>query len=128
LNNVLKIEYTLIVHYPRLASSIKDDEARKLALKLGTDSVRHADIVSRAITTLGGRPAWTFAPLPEDFDILQIFRIQLEKEKLALKLHRQAADLAQSRPIAAALKAIAVDEEHHIAAVELIIKKITPAK
>ena len=128
LNNALKIEYTLIVHYPRLAASIQDNEARKLALKLGTDSVNHADIVSRAITALGGRPAWAFAPLPEDFDILQIFRTQLEKEKLALKLHRQAADLAPSQALAAAFKAIAADEERHIEMVELIIKKITPSK
>ena len=128
LNKILKIEYTLIVHYPRLADSIRDNETRKLALKLSTDSVKHADSVSRAITALGGRPVWAFEPLAEDFDILQIFRTQLEKEKLALKLHRQAADLAPSQPLAAAFKTIATDEERHIEIVELIIKKITPSK
>jgi rubrerythrin len=128
LNTALQMEYTLIVHYPRLAGDIQDDEARALAFKLGTDSVRHADIVSKTITALGGQPAWSFAPLPDYIDLLSIFKTQLNKEKAAFTLYEDAATLTSSRSLADSFTAIANEELRHIEMVELIIKKITLAK
>ena len=60
LNQGLQLEYSLIVHYPRLSSAIKDEETRKLVLKLGNDSIRHADIVAGVISGLGENPLWSF--------------------------------------------------------------------
>ena len=47
LNQILKLEYSLIIYYPRLASSISDPEIKDLVLKLGKYSIRHADIVAK---------------------------------------------------------------------------------
>jgi bacterioferritin len=91
---------------------------------LGTASVHHADIVANAITQLGGQPSWGFSPFPEDDDILNIFQIQLEKEKKALELHRQSANLVPSGSLAKSLAALADEERHHIEIVNKIISKL----
>ena len=54
LNQALRVEYSIILYSPRLASSIEDEEIRKLVLELGHASTTHADVVARAIRELGG--------------------------------------------------------------------------
>jgi bacterioferritin len=124
LNSALELEYSLIIHYPRLASTIHDDEVREMVLQLGTVSIHHADIVANAITQLGGQPSWAFSPFPEGDDILHIFKVQLEKEKKALELHRQSANLVPSGPLANSLAALADEERDHIEIVNKIISKL----
>jgi len=127
LNEALRLEYTLIVHYPRLAAGIGDEETRKLVQGLGTASVHHADVVSEAITQLGGKPDWTFAPFPHIEDPQQIFQIQLRKEQQALELHRKAAGLVPPGPMATAIESLAREEEAHISTVEKIIVRLKEA-
>jgi rubrerythrin len=124
LNEALRLEYTLIVHYPRLAAGIPDEETRKLVQQLGTASVHHADVVSEAVTQLGGKPDWTFAPFPQIEDPRQIFEIQLRKEQQALELHRKAAGLVPPGPMAAAIESLAQEEQVHISMVEKIIARL----
>ena len=125
LNTALKIEYSLIVHYPRLASEIQDDETRKLALELGTASVAHADIVARAITKLGGKPVWAFTPLPDNQNIVNIFQDQLKKQEESYKLHLEAAGLISPDTLAAAFESLAADEKRHIEMVKRILQKLS---
>jgi bacterioferritin len=124
LNKALQLEYTLIIHYPRLANSIKDSETRKLVQNLGTASVHHADVVADAITQLGGTPDWSFTPFPDDYELVHIFQIQLQKEKQALQLHQQAADLVPPGPLVDSIKALANEEKTHISIVERVISKL----
>jgi bacterioferritin (cytochrome b1) len=60
LNEALALEYTLIIHYPRLSSMIKDPETRDLVSGLGSASIKHADTVAEAIVRLKGKPIWSF--------------------------------------------------------------------
>ena len=124
LNEALRLEYTLIIHYPRLANHIKDSETRKLVQSLGTASVHHADVVADAITQLGGSPDWSFTPFPDNYELLNIFQIQLQKEKKALELHLQAADLVPPGPLVDSIKTLANEEKHHISIVERVISKL----
>ena len=78
LNQALNIEYSLIVHIPRIASLIEDEETRELVLKLGNDSIKHADVVAHAIENLGGIPAWSFESFPAETDIVTIFQKQVD--------------------------------------------------
>ena len=55
----------------------------------GSASIKHADVVASAISKLGGNPVWSLESFPEQLDITDIFREQIEKEKLALQLHQQ---------------------------------------
>jgi len=125
LNQILKLEYSLIIHYPRLASAIKDESARKRALQLGSASVHHADTVAKAISKLGGKPYWSFEPFPEESDMLKIFQRQLEKEKLALQLHRQSAYLMMDALLRDKVDQLAKEEESHIQTVEYILSRLT---
>ncbi len=72
LNQILKMEYSLIIHYPRLANRIKDKEMKKLVQELGIASISHADTVANMIMKLGGNAIWSFElrleeimPLPQ---------------------------------------------------------------
>jgi rubrerythrin len=124
LNRALRLEYSLIVHYPRLANTIKDEETRKLVLQLGSASIRHADVVANTISQLGGEPDWSIELYPEDMDTVKIFQTQLEKEKLALQLHRESADLVPSSSLRGELSALAVEEEQHIKIVNHILSRL----
>lgn len=125
LNEALRLEYTLIVHYPRLATSIKDSETRKLVLKLGTASVHHADVVADTIAQLGGKPDWSFAPFPDHYEPLQVFQIQLQKEQQAMELHSKVAGLLPPGPMADAVKSLADEERDHISIVKQVISNLS---
>jgi len=124
LNKALTLEYTLIVHYPRIASMIKDQETRNLANELGRASVKHADVVANAIIRLGGQPEWSFEFFPEQGDLVAIFETQLEKEKLALDLHHQSAALVTIAGLREQFEEIAKEEESHIKTVEKILRRL----
>jgi bacterioferritin len=124
LNQTLELEYTLIIHYPRIASAIQDAEAKQLAQSLGTASVVHFDTVTNAITKLGGVPRWSFEPFPDELDLKKIFQIQLEKEKLALKLHRQIAGMCTDFSLRDKFSELSKEEGLHIQTVEKIISRL----
>jgi rubrerythrin len=127
LNQALNVEYSLIVHYPRIANSLPDEETRRLVHGLGEASIRHADVVADAIKELGGKPDWSFEPFPEHMDTVSIFKIQLQKEKMALMLHQETARLVRSRVLREKFKAIAGEEESHIRTVEEILDRLASA-
>ena len=124
LNQTLEQEYSFIVHYPRIASSIPDEETRKLVLQLGSGSIGHADVVANATTKLGGVPHFSFSPFLEETDIVKTFDIQLEKEKLALQLHRRIAGLILDSSLRDKFNELAKEEEWHIRIVEQIISRL----
>ncbi len=124
LNQSLKLEYSLITHYPRIASSIDDEEIKKMAIRLGEYSTRHADIVARAIQELGGEPIWNLDPFPESASLIPIFRIQLDKEKLALSLHTEEANLIPNPMLRGKFTRMAEEEKEHIKLVEAILSKL----
>jgi rubrerythrin len=124
LNKILKLEYSLIVYYPRIASSIRDEQARQKALQLGSASVKHADTVAKAIFKLGGSPQWSFDPFPDEADIIKIFRQQLEKEKLAYELHQQSSSLAPDATLRETFSKLAKEEQDHILTVQSILARL----
>lgn len=124
LNQTLELEYTLIIHYPRIASAIQDAETKQLAQSLGTASIIHFDTVTNAITKLGGTPRWSFEAFPEELDLKKIFQIQLEKEKLALKLHQQIAGMTTDPSSRDKFSEISKEEGLHIQTVEKILSRL----
>jgi bacterioferritin len=125
LNQTLELEYTLIIHYPRIASAIRDQETKQLAQSLGTASIGHADTVAKAITRLGGTPHWSFGYFPTEMDLKKIFEGQLEKEKLALKLHQQIVGMITDYSIRNDFIELPKEEESHIKTVEQILTRLS---
>ena len=95
---------------------------------LGVVSIKHADTVADAITALGGTPQWDFEPAPDEIDLKKIFYSQLEKEKLALKLHSDGAHMVLDKSWRTRFEAMAKQEVEHIKLVENILKLIDQAK
>ncbi len=124
LNQALRVEYSLIIHYPYIANLIRDQEVKKLAMVLGGASIHHADVVASIISKLGGEPEWAFDPFPEGTDLKRIFRIQLSKEREALQQHRGSAEMLPPGAHSEALSALAKEEERHIQLVEQILSML----
>ena len=121
LNQALRVEYSLIIHYPYIANLIRDEEVKKSATELGAASIHHADVVATVIRKLGGKPKWSFEPFPEGADTKKIFRMQLGKERLALQLHKGSAEMSPTSSYRKALSALAKEETQHIQIVERIL-------
>ena len=126
LNRSLQLEYSLIVHYPRIASAIEDEKVRELTLALGSASIKHANVIADVISKLGGNPQWSIESFPEQMGIIDIFQQQLEKEKLALQLHQQSARSVPDAMLSDKFNKLARDEEAHIQVVEKILAGLAP--
>ena len=124
LNKILKLEYSLIIHYPRIASYVQDEETKEMVLKLGEYSTRHADITAKTIQELEGEPVWDFEPFPELENLTSIMHNQLDKEKLALRLHAQAANLAPNPSLRDTFTQLSNEESGHIELVKTILSRL----
>ena len=124
LKESLKLEYSIIIHMPRIASAIKDEEIKEMAQMLGNASVKHADTVANAISALGGNPEWSFDPAPMGESLVEIFEKQLDKEKLALQLHQKNASLITDKNLKLRFAQLAKDEEWHIKIVNDILSRL----
>ena len=124
LNQALKLEYSIIISMPRIASWIKDEETRDMAQILGNASVKHADTVADAISTLGGDPEWAFEAPPVGKDLVEIFEKQLDKEKIARQLHQESANLIQDGVLKLKFEQLVKDEEGHIQIVNNILTRL----
>ncbi|MCJ7588629.1 MAG: ferritin-like domain-containing protein [Candidatus Aminicenantes bacterium] len=125
LNTTLEVEYSFIVHYPRLASSIPDQKIRKLVKSLGEVSVEHANIVADAVSGLGGKLHWGFEPFPEEISLTEIFHRQIDKEKEALRLHTLCGRLTEDPELKRNFEKNAVEEEGHIKIIRKIMERMS---
>ena len=116
LNRVLKVEYTMIMNYPRIIDDLTtvnpnlDEGVSKRLRRLGEDSVRHANQVMHIIDELGGNPQSDIKISSKITDINRFFEGQMEKEKAALSLFQQAKSIiepSQAKGIWGKLKATA---------------------
>ena len=121
LSQGLQIEYSMISQYTQFAEMIHNEEIKRRVLALGIASTKHADVVSKAIIKLGGTPNWSFEYMQRDIGYLNFFEIQLEKEKIALELHLQAAEIIQDSSLKQEFTQLAEEEKKHIKTVENII-------
>ena len=124
LNQTLALEYTLIIHYPRIADGIRDAETKRLAQSLGTAAISHADTVANAIKRLGGVPNWSFEPFAIDLDLKKTFRTQLAKEMSVLELHKQIAGMVKDSSIRDTFKELAIEDEGRVEIVERVLARL----
>jgi bacterioferritin (cytochrome b1) len=121
LKQILRLEYSFLVTYPRLGRLIKDVGTRTLVNSLGSVRARHADLVVTASHKFGGSPVWDFENVPDNSDLVEIFSNQLEKENLVFKLHQQCANLIKDEEFKFEFSIMADEEKHHIRTLEKVI-------
>ena len=124
LNEALRLEYSIIIHFPRLVNMVKDLRLKKSISVLGNDSIGHADAVASAIRTLGGTPTWAFEAPPEGAGLRKMMEIQLEKEKIAEGIHRRVASLMTDPELKAKFSLMSADEKRHAALAGKILELI----
>jgi bacterioferritin (cytochrome b1) len=124
LNQSLSVEYSMILQYPAINRTINDPDINSMVNILVAVSIKHADMVAEAIKELGGSPQWTFEDPPSEIDLKKLFHKQLEKEKLALKLHSDGAHMVLDKTWRTRFETMAKQEAEHIKLVENILKLI----
>ena len=124
LSDIYKLEYSMIVNYPRIARMIKDKETQDLTEMLGTASIKHADTVANVLKQLGGTPLWSLAMFPDDLSLEEIFTQQLEKEIIAQKSHQRCSELARDSALKEEFASMAEEEKSHIKTVEKILARL----
>jgi bacterioferritin (cytochrome b1) len=128
LNQSLSVEYSMILQYPAINKTVHDPDIHSMVNILVAVSIKHADTVADAIRALGGTPQWTFEDPPSEIDLKKLFLKQLEKEKLALKLHSDGAHVALDKTWRTKFEAMAKQEAEHIKLVENILNLIDHGK
>jgi bacterioferritin (cytochrome b1) len=128
LNQSLSVEYSMILQYPAINKKIHDPDIKSMVNILVSFSIKHADTVASAIKSLGGTPHWTFEDPPSEVDLKKLFHKQLEKEKLALKLHSDGVHIVLDKAWRTRFEAMAKQELEHIKLVENILKLIGQGK
>ena len=129
LNKVLKIEYTFIWVYPRIAELITDKKTAELFIKLGEDSAQHADKTVYMVRCLHGNPLpnllETMREPPQESSLITVLKDMLEKEKAAAQLYREAAELTNKPVYKGLLLGEVKEEERHAKVVEAILARLT---
>ncbi|AKG53012.1 hypothetical protein DGWBC_0325 [Dehalogenimonas sp. WBC-2] len=120
LNRTLALEYSIIIHVPRIANAFKDPQIRDKVISLSSASVKHADTVADAIEKLGGKAEWNFEPFPDDDDLVKMFEFQLEKENEAHRMHNEVVKL-MPEGLKPKFRDIAKEEEWHMKVAEEIL-------
>ncbi|ADJ25503.1 hypothetical protein Dehly_0173 [Dehalogenimonas lykanthroporepellens BL-DC-9] len=121
LNRTLALEYSIIIHLPRISNAFRDPVIREKVIYLSTASVKHADAVSATIEKLGGKAEWNFESFPDDSDLVSMFTIQLAKEQEAHRMHTEAVRLLPEG-LKNRFREIAKEEEWHVRVAEEILE------
>ncbi|MFC1911701.1 ferritin-like domain-containing protein [Chloroflexota bacterium] len=107
LNNALKVEYGIILNYPRMIDKISEvdkinDEILNRDIEIvGKDSFRHSGLVGQIVTALGGEPVYGVEVVARLVDVDAMLKEQLEREKTAKTMYQEAKRLAEKNVVKA---------------------------
>ncbi len=105
LNKATQVEYGIILNYPRIIDhlvgyeEINDELLIPDLERLGKDSTRHLGWVMDIIKCLGGKPLWQMGTVERLFNAHELGAQQLEKEKMAVELYKEAIHLARKNVV-----------------------------
>ncbi|MEE9516825.1 MAG: hypothetical protein V3V52_06960 [Candidatus Adiutricales bacterium] len=101
LKKAIQVEYDLIFNYPRVIDSfikfdkINDERFLSDVETIGKDSLRHLNWDVDIIESLGGEYDWNINAVERYYDVNERRGQQLEKEKAAAELYKQAIRLVR---------------------------------
>ncbi|MFC2035657.1 ferritin-like domain-containing protein [Chloroflexota bacterium] len=105
LNKVVKVEYGMITNYPRIVDyfvsieKINDEAFLSYLEMIGKESTRHLGLVIDIVKSLGGEPGWQMGVIEKTFDAREHGTQQLEREKEAVELYKQAILVARNNTV-----------------------------
>lgn len=101
LNKAIRIEYPLILNYPRIIDSLKsieqtDDEKLIRDIEtVGKDSFRHSGMIAQLINQCGGESAWDIEVVSRVPDVQALLNDQLKREKTVVPIYTEAKKIAE---------------------------------
>jgi len=105
LDEVLNVEYNLIISSPRLIDrliqidKIPSEKIPTSLKRLGDDSMKHMGQSIHLVKTLGGEPHWGFEALEFLADPIVVLQKQLNLEKFAMETYRKAKKTADENAV-----------------------------
>ena len=130
LNKGVVVEYDTITNFPRVCDRLRDmnpniDEGIiNRIIRVGEDSIQHYNYIYRLIRDLGGEPQFNFQTLSRMPDTHDFLLKQLDKERAAESIYREAARIIgdpSKNESARILNQIATDEGNHVIVLEHVI-------
>ena len=105
LQQVMLVEYGMILNYPRILDQITNigksqpQEFIENIERLGKDSFRHSTVVMTLIEDLGGKPDFSGIVIDRMIDVSSMLVEQLGKEKLAMSMYKEAKLVPQNNQV-----------------------------
>ena len=105
LNKAIQVEYDIILNYPRVIDyfvnfkKVTDERLLSDMETIGRDSTRHLGWVADIIKSLGGEVVWPINTVERDFKFHERRGQQLEKEKMAVELYKEAISLVRGNVV-----------------------------
>lgn len=129
LQEILEFEYTDIFLYNNeaelLLKRIKDSEKLyKLYKNFALDELAHADIISRKMLDLGGKPIWQYKMLEYSDSVRQSLKSHIERETKAIQLYSKLINEIEDRSFKVILKGIRQNEEEHLQKIVDFLQKL----
>lgn len=116
LNKALQLEYSDVFLYPREANQIAGKNKMLAATfeEFGLMEVRHADLLSRRILDLGGKPVWNFFILEDHPELKDIVSRHIDYETRSVDFYgKLLGQVDEETKIL--LRGIRGEEETHLA-------------
>lgn len=123
LKQILPIEYEFVKYYEYLVPRVDKETGRKVR-QLIEESINHAKVIAEFLQSLDTTIdiEFTQVRVPESQDsIIDMFKRQLENEKLVRWLQLQAAEYTENGAYREQLLRMASQEDTHIELVESIV-------
>ncbi len=105
LNKAIQVEYDLILNYPRIidyfvnVEKLNDERFLSDLETIGKDSLRHLNWDMALIKSLGGEHKWDLNIIERHYDFQKRRGQQLEKEKTAAELYKEAIRLVRGNVV-----------------------------
>ena len=105
LNRIIQVEYDMILNYPRCIDrlvnidNIHDEQLNRDIEYVGKASVQHFGSLSKLIELLGGETKWVLGTIERLVDVGECLTQQLEKEKSAISLYKEAKQLVEKNKV-----------------------------
>jgi rubrerythrin len=122
LNQALRLEYSLVVSYPRLAKKLADNTIRETVDALARASLVRAGRIAALLGLMGESPLWTFEAVTDEMEVNDLFLRYQGLEDRSTKMQRRCAELALDEGLKSEFLNLADENQAHARELEKIAR------
>ncbi len=122
LNQALRLEYSLVVNYPRLARKMADKAIRETVDAMASASLVRAGRIAAVLSRLGEYPVWTFDAVADEMELNDLFLRYKGLEDRSTKVQKRCAELTQDQGLRSEFLQLAAENQERLRALERIAR------